>query len=83
MLNIEQLPGLLAKPVMKRMGVVMDFQNEKYDVRTLGLRDVPQDELPSGHPVMPIIEFGKEVIKLQSESINNISKRTQKDFLNI
>ena len=53
------IPLLLSKPCLAKLGMILDLEKNTADFRKLGIKDLRLLTTPSGHPAVPVCHKGK------------------------
>ncbi|OLP97775.1 Copia protein [Symbiodinium microadriaticum] len=53
------VPLLLSKPCLAKLGMILDLEKNTADFRKLGIKDLRLLTTPSGHPAVPVCHKGK------------------------
>ena len=53
------IPLLLSKPCLAKLGMILDLEKNTADFRRLGIKDLRLLTTPSGHPAVPVCHKGK------------------------
>ncbi|CAE7821075.1 KdelR [Symbiodinium sp. CCMP2456] len=53
------IPLLLSKPALAKLGMILDLEKNTADFRKLGIKDLQLLTTPSGHPAVPVCHKGK------------------------
>ena len=77
------IPLLLSKTVLGKLGMIYDVENGKADFRAINLKDYVLTTTTSGHPAIPIVPVSLPADKMSDLQIEDLRLQTAEQYMSV
>ncbi|CAE7185372.1 unnamed protein product [Symbiodinium necroappetens] len=77
------IPLLLSKTVLGKLGMIYDVENGKADFRAINLKDYALTTTSSGHPAIPIVPVSLPADKMSDLQIEDLRLQTAEQYMSV